>query len=178
MLNLTESMSQPNTVLSPPDDFRGAGDVHWAHLTEEPGFVRRGSRRGAKGRGIRYEERTQRALDRQYGNMYVASPWVCFSADGSGPRYCQPDGLLVDIERGKIFVVEIKYNHVAMAYWKLFHLYKPVVQKLFGDEWRYSCVEVVKWYDASTYGPADVTLRRRVHEAAPREWAVVIINER
>ena len=147
-------------------------------MSRAPDFVRRGSRAGAKGRGIRYEERTQSVLDRLYAERYVPGPWIHFSADDTSPRWCQPDGLLFDIDRGEIVIVEIKYNHTAIAYWKLFNLYQPVVSAIFGTQWTYICAEVVKWYDRAVYGPRDVTLRPRIDLARPKEWAVVIVNER
>lgn len=167
----------PKSGLRPPEGFRGAGEVKWAHLLSgPPAFVRRGSRRGARGRGIRYEEKLQRALDRLYGFSYVPSPWACFY--NGEVRYCQPDGLLLDVERGLITIVEAKFNHTAAAYWGLFNLYLPVVRAIFGADWRYACCEVVRWYDPEVYGPMDCTLRRKIELTRPGEWGVTIWNEK
>jgi len=174
-----ELTKPPQSGLKPPEGFRGARDILWAHLVNEaPQFARAGSRRGARGRGIRYEERTHVALTSRYGESYVASPWILFCEPGARPRYCQPDGWHIDIEAGKLNIIEIKYNHTSAAYWKLFGLYLPATRALFGPDWVYTCVEVVRWYDPATYGPMDATLRRNIHEAREGEWAVHILNER
>lgn len=120
-----------------------------------PPFCRRGSRKGAKGRGIRYEERVQRYLLDAFPTLYVPSPWLHFRESGyESFRWCQPDGMLIDAPKGVITLVEIKYSHTSDAWWQLNHLYRPVVQTLFPPRlWRIEVCEVVRWYDPAVAFP-------------------------
>lgn len=120
-----------------------------------PPFKRPERRLGAKGRGIRYEEKVQKYLLNDFAPLYVPSPWLHFRERGSETfRWCQPDGLLIDLRRGVIVIVEIKYNHTADAWWQLNHLYRPVLSALFPPTlWRLEVCEIVKWYDPAVVFP-------------------------
>ena len=173
---LRSSKKEPN----PPKGFDPAKSVQWASLlAEPPSFITRPAKYGAKGRGIRYEKKVQGILENRYGERYVPSPWILFS-EGSGlrPRYCQPDGLLIDFIRGRITIVEIKYNHCELAWWQLFRLYRPVVSHIFGQQWEYSCCEVVKWYDPATHVSQEPHLQRDIEYTQPDIWGVNICNPR
>lgn len=162
----------------PPKGFEPAREVQWAaFLRDTPAFVTRVPKRGAKGRGINYERKVQRILLDRYGDRYLPNPWVLFN-DGSAykPRYCQPDGLLIDFYRGKITIVEIKYNHCELAWWQLHKLYLPVVSKIFGPNWEYPCCEVVKWFDPNTLVPESIQLQRDIEFTQPGQWGVNILN--
>lgn len=128
--------------------------------TNPPPFRRDGAKKGAKGRGIRYEKRVQEYLLNDFAPMYVPAPWLHFRERFSDSfRWCQPDGLLIDAWKGVITIVEIKYNHTADAWWQLNHLYKPVLSALFPPElWRLEVCEIVKWYDPATVFPEPVRL--------------------
>ena len=68
-------------------------------------------------------------------------------------RWCQTDGLFAHPLEGLIVVVEIKYQHTPDAWFQLRELYEPVVRKAFGPAWTVALLEVVKWYDPSTFFP-------------------------
>ena len=165
----------------PPKGFYPAKAVQWATLlAEPPSFIkehRMKSRRGAKGRGIRYEKKIQSILDERFGSNYIPGPWVLFS-EGSDirPRYCQPDGILIDFYRGRIIIVEIKYNHCELAWWQLYMLYLPVIRKIFGPNWTYSCCEVVKWFDPLTKVPEPAQMQKDIEYAQEHVWSVNICN--
>ena len=59
-------------------------------------------------------------------------------------------------------IVEIKYNHCALAWWQLYKLYLPVISKIFGSDWTYSCCEVVKWFDPQTNVPEEVCMQKDI----------------
>lgn len=68
-------------------------------------------------------------------------------------RWCQTDGLLIQPQGGLITIVEIKYQHTPDAWFQLRELYEPVVRRAFGPAWEVALLEVVKWYDPSTFFP-------------------------
>lgn len=166
---------------TPPKGFSPAKAVQWATiLAEPPLFIkekRNSSNRGAKGRGIRYEKKVQTILDNRFGNNYIPGPWLLFSEGRDlRPRYCQPDGILFDFYRGRITIVEIKYNHCALAWWQLYTLYLPVIRKIFGPNWTYSCCEVVKWFDPNTHVPETTRMQKDIEFAQEQDWSVNICN--
>lgn len=143
----------------PPHWFRPAGKVTAARFDETgPGFgPRRG--KGRRGEGIRYEARALTRLDTLYPGRLVWSPWLLFSSDRRADRWCQPDGLLIDIAGGVIVVIEVKHHHTAEAWWQLERLYRPVLQHIFPWQlWRLEVLEVVRWYDPAVLFPCPVAL--------------------
>lgn len=161
-----------------PKGFYSANDVQWAALlAEPPSFVGKPKIQGAMGRGILYERKVHDILEGLYGSNYVASPWFLFSEGVNlRPRHCQPDGILFDFYRGLIVIVEIKYNHCALAWWQLYTLYLPVVRKVFGPTWNYACCEVVKWYDPATVVPRKAHLQKNIEFSRSDVWSVNICN--
>lgn len=157
--------SQP---LAAPSKFKPARDVHDAQiLPGPPPFVfERKRKSGRKWQGIRYERAAHEEFSRRYPG-YVPGPWITFIDGPTGERrYCQPDGLIVEIERGRITVLEYKYRHTELAYWQLFHLYIPVVQALFpSDLWHYAGVEVCNRFDCAIVCPERPLLRKQVLDA-------------
>jgi hypothetical protein len=108
-------------------------------------------RTAAQRDGLRYEDRVQRFLCREFPS-YVRSPvirWV----DDSGVRFCVPDGLLRN--RSTVFVIEVKSQHMPEAYWQLVKMYAPLLAlKYSGCSIR--CLEVVKSYDPAVPFPCKV----------------------
>lgn len=161
----------------PPRRFKPVGDLVWAEFCDAPPFLRDGKRRrGRRAEGIRYEQKAQRHLHSILDEGYSSSPWMRFrEADAPRPRYCQPDGLLFDIEGGKITIFEIKLQHTIDAWWQLEHLYLPVVRFLFPSSlWDIATIEFVKWYDPATSFPVRPRLREDLRAARPEEFAVHI----
>ena len=157
-----------------PEHFRvigGGTPLRVQFLSEPPTWIpkRRPRVTGARAEGIRYENRVHAHFAKKYGQLYVPSPWFAFE-DLNGKRWCQPDGLLVDIARRRITVIEMKYNHTGEAWWKLVHLYLPVLQSFYGPGVEYRLLEVVRWYDPLTLFPDASLCADPVH--APRLPAI------
>jgi len=147
-----------NLVSSPPPKgFRPSGRigaVRWH--TGTPNFAKGNTGGSAAQRaGISFENKVQRRLIDFHDN-YWPGPWITFSAPAPGnlgTRWCQPDGLVVDLRRGFCTIVEIKISHTADAWWQLERLYRPVVSKLMGENWEIRTVEICKYYDVETVLP-------------------------
>jgi len=103
---------------------------------------------------MRYERKVHRAFEQQYQGPIIYAPgmWIRY-IDGSCRKYAQPDGLLVDMRRRLITVIEIKLKHTILAYFWLRELYEPLIRYIFGQRWKYAVCEVVKWYDSSVKWP-------------------------
>ena len=152
-----------------------AEETGWARISSTPPFIQVAPRRSAaQMRGIRYEDRVHEHLNEAFGLRYVRSPWIQFAVTGRQPRWCQPDGFIIFPELGKIIVVEVKYNHTAKAYEQLFHLYAPVIRRIFGPGWRVACCEIVKWFDPAVVCPEPAVLREYIEHAKVGEFAVHI----
>ena len=129
---------------------------------EPPPFIDNSRVRGVRRVGQVYDARTQGYLTQLFEGNYLPSPWLIFQA-ANQPRpylqYCQPDGLIFDWSRRVIVIVEIKLRHTPDAFWQVTNLYRPVLEHAFhGRRWHFRQLEVVKWYDPSTYFPCDVTM--------------------
>jgi hypothetical protein len=104
---------------------------------------------------MRYERKVQCYLLDIFPHHYIASPWFTFQKhEGDKRVWCQPDGLLIDLQLGLITLVEVKLRHTSDAWWQTRQLYLPVVRRLFGSRmWEYNILEIVRWYDADTLFP-------------------------
>lgn len=153
--------------LSPPSAaFRPAGKVLSAHLCLPP-VLRRKRYTGRRLEGIRYERKVHEYLSSLYGDRYIASPWLRFYTGGAW-RWCQPDGLLLDPARGRLTIVEVKYQHTSDAWWQIRKLYQPVLEAIFPPAlWAYDACEVVKWFDPATIFPEKTVLAQEVSMAHP-----------
>jgi hypothetical protein len=126
----------------------------WAQFAPEPFSIESIVKvTGAKRQGINYERKTQAYIEMQLANKsegvkYIRSPWLCYKALGSGSRilFCQPDGLIMEVEQKRCVIVEIKLQHTAEAYWQVRRLYQPVLQFIYPD-FTFSALEIVKWLD-------------------------------
>jgi len=119
---------------------------------------------GVRAEGMRYEARVHEAFERIYspdrpGAMYAPGMWIRY-VDDSRRHYAQPDGLLVDLRRRFITVVEIKLKHTIAAYFWLRELYEPLIRHIFGNDFRYAVCEVVKWYDSSVQWPEPLRMTK------------------
>ncbi len=150
---------RPTTNRCPPAlNFVPAGDVQTAELIFfTPPFINvHKKRRGKRAEGLRYERAVQERFDADYGEFFLPSPWLRFTATHTEEklRYCQPDGLFFDFAAGILTIVEVKLKHVAAAWWQTRHLYEPVVRKLFPPNlWQINVCEVVRRIDPHTIFP-------------------------
>lgn len=119
-----------------------------------------------------YERKVQKHLSELYEG-YIPSPWLEFSCGGeSEKRFCCPDGILVDIKRGLIVIVEVKLSHTADAWWQIRHLYQPLLEVLFGPNWRFAACEVTKFIDPATVFPEPFVRLRNIDDALPGKFGV------
>lgn len=140
-----------------PEGFRPAGRVLSAQFSTPP-YLRKKRYTGRRLAGIQYEKKVHEHLEVLYGDKYIRSPWIKFFAEGKW-RWCQPDALVLDILRGRIVIVEVKYQHTSDAWWQVRQLYEPVLRAIFPDLlWTFDACEVVKWYDPATAFPEKVVL--------------------
>ena len=117
-----------------------------------PPFVKKRRRKGRKGVGLRYEAKVQKHFCEEFGYEYIPGPWFRYTVRDRPKviNYAQPDGLLIQPERGVVTIVEIKYNHCAESYFQLVDKYLPLVMALFDKSlWVFPLVTVVKWYPQS-----------------------------
>ncbi len=151
----------------------------WAKLlSEPPAFAtkkRKAKKKGAKYLGIKYEEKAQAYLLRKYKGKYAPSPWFkYFDAGDESLKWCQPDGVYVDVKRKLLVIVEIKLRHCPGAYWQLIHKYLPVLKHIYGVDFKYATVELCKWYDGTEPYPVAISLRPEVADAKPGDFQVTI----
>lgn len=152
-------------------------EVTWAELADEaPPFARRGAKRGRRRQGILYERKVHEHFLEIYKEAYLPSPWFRYRLEGSDRvRWCQPDGLLFDVRKGRLTIVEVKYQHTEKAWFQLRQKYPPVVLAVFPpDLWALSYCEVVKWYDPQIRFPERSMRVRRLEELNPGQLGVHI----
>jgi hypothetical protein len=159
--------------MEPPRDFVAPGEVKEAKFAW-PSWKKPQRYEGIRAVGVKYERKAQRELMASLGQDYIASPWIYFRGS-LGWRWCQPDGLLIDVARGLITIVEIKLTHTTRAWWQCRKLYEPVLRAMFPLHlWRICVVEVVRYFDPATWFPEHVKLTPRV-DAGYADFGVHIL---
>lgn len=148
-------------LTSAPPTFKPAGAVLAASFSSPPALRRR-RYSGARAQGVRFEKKVQEYLLARFPESYLPSPWLRFFSGGKW-RWCQPDGLLFDLGRGIITIVEVKYQHTSDAWWQTKMLYAPVLREIFPAHlWTFEFCELVKWFDPATSFPERVVLANEV----------------
>lgn len=150
-----------------PNNFRAPGIVDWAKLTgASPHFPTQHKRTGRRLQGVKYEAKVQEMLIAKFTGNYLPSPWLYFKGS-SGVHWCQPDGLLFDVQNGIITIIEVKYQHTTDAWWQVRRLYEPVLREIFSEMlWDFRMLEIVKWYDPDVRWPEPLRLVSEVEHAA------------
>ena len=137
--------------------------------------VRVKPKKGAKYLGIKYEEKVQKLLLQEFKGKYAPSPWFkYFDAGDEKLKYCQLDGVYVDVKRNLIVLVEMKLRHTQAAWWQLQRKYLPVLRHVYGEKYKYALVEVCKWYEGTEPFPVPISLRPSVADARPGKFQVTI----
>lgn len=153
----------------PPRGFRPAGLLKLVELPLQgprPLKTKRQRYTPVQKVGLGFERKVQADFYSRFDN-YVPSPWVRFLPSGADRwRWCQPDGLFVDVASGRITIVEIKLRHTHHAWWQIRRLYEPVLRHYFGPNWTFSAVEVVRWYDGTVPFPESYVLAPNPREIA------------
>lgn len=130
--------------------------------------------RGLKKKGRDYERAAVRHISELYPGLFVPHPWI-HVVDQEGPRWVQPDGLLIRPMEGMVTIVEFKLKHTPTAWFQLTELYRPVVEWLFPrDLWTIRLCEVCRWYDPSIFFPGEANLRPKLEEVKANEVGVYI----
>jgi hypothetical protein len=171
-------------------------------LTAPPVFAASEVRgRGSVRAGLVYQAKVSRFFEAQYGTAYAANLWF-EATEGScpqvaGQRLFSPDGVLFDIPRGRITIVEVKRRHTSTAFTQLRSKYLPVLQAALegvGLErplgtacregggglirgggapaariWSFHLVEVAPAYDPCDAGGEKVHLIRHLDQAVDQE---------
>ena len=175
---MTPKWSKVKLSLRPPPlDFEPIDACVWAEYSETPPtFIREVHRRGKRRAGILYEQKAQREFRDQFGDRYMPSQWVRYRRGDDGRvRWCQPDGVLLDPARRSLTIIEFKYNHTENAWWQLFKLYLPVLERLFdGQGYEFRCVEVCKWMDPAIRCPQRPRLLDDVEKCEVGDFGVHI----
>lgn len=154
---------------------RCVGELRKAVLTHDSPSFPNQPRTDAQKRGILYEKKARARLEEQYEHEFIPNPWFWYREKRRRRgHYCQPDGLIIRPQSRKIIIVEIKLRHTQDAYYQLRELYLPVVQHVFGPEWRYGTIEVVRWYDPAEPTPEPARLCKEPHVVNPGVFGVHI----
>lgn len=153
-----EQSRKPSKYCRPPSRFNPAGEVIWAQFAPEPpSFKSNEKMKGKRHEGMLYEVKAQEYIqetveEEKISNKelsYLRSPWITFKSNGDTQnqlRFCQPDGVLIDLAKKHITMIEIKLQHTSDAWWQLRELYEPVLRHIY-QGFTFSAVEVVRWLD-------------------------------
>lgn len=106
----------------------------------------------AKRRGQAYERWVAGELERRYGLQALSGLWFSFWNAGR-LHAVQIDHLVVDVSRGRIWILETKFQHVPEAFWQMRNYYRPVLAAALGAAsgplWDIRLVEVCNWAEAT-----------------------------
>jgi hypothetical protein len=149
-------------------------EPEWARLDLSPPSFRRTATTEAMLRGRRYERAAQAELLRRYGPEYVPEMWFQYSHKGK-MKWCQLDGLLINLQAVRLTIVEIKLQFTPLALRQMCYLYVPVIRKVFPG-WAVHTCAMVKWFDCAVRTEGPVKLRKEVHETRPEEVGVHVWN--
>lgn len=141
--------------------------------------------KGNAGRGMKYERQTHQHLMERFpplpsSPMYLPSRWIRFRTSDPRERdwrWAQPDGLLLDLDRSLVTIIEVKLRHNQGAWWGLRRLYEPLIRKMFGPRWSFAVCEVCRWYDPAVPWPEPFTLVRNPAALKPGEFGVHILTD-
>jgi hypothetical protein len=139
-----------------------------------PPFIVEHKRKGKRADGVRYEKKVHREFLERYPG-YLPSAWFEYT-DAEGRKWCQPDGLIFDPWRGRLTIIEVKYQHTEKAWEQLFQLYLPVCSALFAGTYQLACVEVCRWFDCATLCPETPSMCDEPNRARPGRFNVHIFR--
>lgn len=128
--------------------------------------------------GNKYEKAAQKALRAEFRKSQyelLINQWFHYTTAQGDEKYCEMDALVINPLGNRVWIFEIKFKHTECAYYQLFNLYKPVIRC-----WKPGAiihtVELVRWYNAQTPFPTDVTLTREPLMGNPGDFNVKIWN--
>lgn len=168
-------MQTPTTTRCyPPKKFIGARGCSFVRFCDKPQFAyTHGREKGSKRRGLLYQARVESYLESSVSGKWVLinGPWIEYVDTAKKVRLAQPDILAINVEVGKLVIVEIKLSRVALAWWQLNAKYRPLIQQLF-PKWDIALLEVVSQVYAVAV-PENVRLVHSLDAAQPGETSLM-----
>lgn len=161
-------------------------------VADRPAFAGARQKAGtAKRAGILYQGKVNRLFEQFYGFQYIAEPWFEYSIQEQ-KKLCSPDGLFIDLHRGRIVIVEVKLSHTAVAFQQLRNKYLPILQAALSPgivsqgpsgtasvaghfavpHWTFYLLEVAPSYDPLQSGGEVVKIVRNFTNLLPAEEGV------
>lgn len=167
-----------------PRGFRPSDLVTQAEFCESPFGPPSRANNPSAVRGQAYERRAHRHFAELFpaqpaSPFYVPARWIRFlTSDPRERRYrfAEPDGLLIDVERRHIIILEMKLTHTCYAWWGLRRLYEPLIRKIFGRDWTYAVCEVCRYYDPEVAFPEPFTFVRSPTALAVNGFGVMLLT--
>ena len=124
--------------------------------------------RGSRAAGLTYERKVEGFLGRELPGLLCVKSLPHVYCDSRGWKRCIPDYLLLDFERKRLCVVEVKLRYSGAAGEELERLYAPVL-RIAWPGWSIQQLEVCKWYDIEAARPEKIELVRRLQSFVAAE---------
>lgn len=147
-------------------------EISYARFIKRPDWLPRNPvRTGARANGERFERRVHATLLKRYPDKYIEGPWIAYRGVNTGNRvrFCQPDGLYIDIKEGLLVIIEAKLKHGSRAWEQLNDLYYPCLRHIMegGKLFEIRLIEVVKWFDPLTFREMPPAMCSTIHGCTP-----------
>jgi hypothetical protein len=168
-------------------------------LASPPAFAKTIHSRGAKRDGLHYQQHVSRYLTGLLGDAFLQDVWLEYQIAGTR-HLASPDGLWIDLPRGRITIVETKRTHTSSAFRQLRNKYLPILQTALkppgagsppakapglknsrGDDvlcgmssplWTFFLVEVAPIFDPLDTGGETVRITKNLLDLLPAEKGV------
>lgn len=115
-------------------------------------------------------------LQERLGDNFFPAMWIRYF-ENSSERWCQPDGIHIDVLTGRITIFEMKIRHTFKA-WKQLKKYEQVLRIMFPAElWTFVRVEIFRWNDPSVRLPEAYRFCRQLSQASPAVHNMLILRE-
>ena len=118
-------------------------NVRWSKLNRTPS-----GRTKSQREGIAFENTVAREYDLSSDGAWhsIQGPWIQYT-HRSKIRYAQPDILLINIQAGRVLILECKLRHTTRALPQI-EKYLRLLKQLFPYPlWKISAIEIYKFYD-------------------------------
>lgn len=129
--------------------------------------------------GLRHERKVHTLFEDRYPGLYLPNPWIRYRRRPKRPadyrpdwRHCQPDGLVIFPNLGRILIVEAKLCHTPNA-WDQIDLYSRVLE-IFFPQWNILGCEVVRFLGDRKGKP--IRLQRRPEDSEAGKFNVYVLS--
>lgn len=157
------------------------GIINWAQYAPEAPLFKKGKKPTKVQRdGLLYEEKVHKYIEEEVKKKedkdlhYLKSPWIVYREAGApfnSLLYCQPDTVLVHLERKLITIVEIKLQHTEQAWWQIRKLYEPILRHIYPG-FNIHALEVVKWMDGTVAFPESIVYSKDLFSTQDKHFCV------